>query len=71
MRFLRVPVLAAWIVLSVRLYLYLRRMGLDPKGTTIPQSISFAFVQRNMFRIADAEREEFNCLQPNVIPWMT
>jgi hypothetical protein len=39
-------------------YLYLRRMGLDPKGTTIPQSISLAFVQRNMFRIADAEREE-------------
>jgi len=39
-------------------YLYLRRMGLDPKGTTIPQSISLAFVRRNMFRIADAEREE-------------
>jgi hypothetical protein len=39
-------------------YLYLRRMGLDLKGTTIPQSISLAFVQRNMFRIADAEREE-------------
>jgi hypothetical protein len=39
-------------------YLYLRRMGLDPQGTTIPQSISLAFVQRNMVRIADAEREE-------------
>jgi hypothetical protein len=33
-------------------------MGLDPKGTTIPQSISLEFVQRNMVRIADAEREE-------------
>ena len=39
-------------------YLYLRRMGLDPKGTTIPQSITLAFVQRTMVRIADAEREE-------------
>ena len=39
-------------------YLYLRRMGLDPKGTTIMQSITLAFVQRNMYRIADAEREQ-------------
>jgi hypothetical protein len=39
-------------------YLYLRRMGLDTKGTTIPQSITLAFVQRGMYRIADAEREE-------------
>jgi hypothetical protein len=39
-------------------YLYLRRMGLDPKGTTISQSITLAFVQRNMYRIADAEREQ-------------
>jgi hypothetical protein len=39
-------------------YLYLRRMGFDNKGTTISQSISLAFVQRSMFHIADAEREE-------------
>jgi hypothetical protein len=39
-------------------YLYLRRMGLDTKGTTIPQSITLAFVQRTMVRIANAEREE-------------
>jgi hypothetical protein len=39
-------------------YLYLRRMGLDTKGTTISQSITLAFVQRTMVRIADAEREE-------------
>src|SRR3979490_3491792 len=39
-------------------YKYLRRMGLDPKGTTIPQSMPLAFVRRHMFRIADAEREE-------------
>ena len=39
-------------------YLYLRRMGLDPQGTTISQSIALAFVQRNMVRIADAERAE-------------
>jgi hypothetical protein len=38
--------------------LYLRRMGLDAKGTTISQSITLAFVRRNMVRIADAEREE-------------
>jgi hypothetical protein len=39
-------------------YLYLRQMGLDTKGTTISQSITLAFVQRNMYRIADAEREQ-------------
>jgi hypothetical protein len=39
-------------------YLYLRRMGLDTKGTTIPQSIALAFVRTTMYRIADAEREQ-------------
>lgn len=38
--------------------LYLRRMGLDAKGTTISQSITLAFVRRTMVRIADAEREQ-------------
>ena len=51
--------LAAGIVLvCLASYLYLRRMGLDTKGTTISQSITLAFVQRTMIRIADAEREE-------------
>ena len=39
-------------------YLYLRRMGLDPRGTTIAQSITLAFVQRTMYRISDAERDQ-------------
>jgi hypothetical protein len=39
-------------------YLYLRKMGLDAKGTTISQSIALAVVQRTMVRIADAEREQ-------------
>lgn len=39
-------------------YLYLRKMGLDPRGTTISQSIALAFVQRTMAHIADAEREQ-------------
>jgi hypothetical protein len=46
------------VLLGLSSYLYLRRMGLDNKGTTISQSITLAFVQRNMYRIADAEREQ-------------
>jgi hypothetical protein len=39
-------------------FLYLRRMGIDPKGTTISQSITLGFVRKNVFRIADAEHEQ-------------
>jgi hypothetical protein len=39
-------------------YMYLRRMGLDTKGTTISQAITLASVRKNMIRIADAEREQ-------------
>ena len=46
------------VLLGLSSYLYLRRMGLDNKGTTISQSITLAFVRRNMYRIADAEREQ-------------
>jgi hypothetical protein len=49
---------AGIVLLGLSSYLYLRRMGLDNKGTTISQSITLAFVQRNMYRIADAEREQ-------------
>jgi hypothetical protein len=53
----------AFLVVGVALfllasYLYLRRMGLDPKGTTISQSIALAFVEKTMVRIADAESEQ-------------
>src|ERR1700736_2414552 len=47
---------AGILLLGLSSYLYLRRMGLDNKGTTISQSIILAFVQRNMYQIADAER---------------
>jgi len=57
MRFL-VFLLAGVGLLFLAGYLYLRRMGLDAKGTTISQSITLAFVRRNMYRIADAEREQ-------------
>jgi hypothetical protein len=50
--------LAGIVLLCLSSYLYLRRMGLDNKGTTILQSIALAFVRRNMYRIADAEREQ-------------
>src|ERR1700681_3436878 len=46
------------LLLLLASYLYLRRMGLDTKGTTISQSITLALVERTMVRIADAEREE-------------
>ena len=46
------------LLLCLAGYLYLRRMGLDTKGTTIPQSITLAYVERTMVRIADAEREQ-------------
>ena len=57
MRFLSF-LLAGIGLLFLSSYLYLRRMGLDAKGTTISQSITLAFVRRNMYRIADAEREQ-------------
>ena len=57
MRFIAIFV-AAIILFFLASYLYLRRMGLDTRGTTIPQSITLAFVQRTMVRIADAEREQ-------------
>jgi hypothetical protein len=50
--------IAGTMALGFAGYLYLRQMGLDTKGTTISQSIALAFVRRNMFRIADAEREQ-------------
>jgi hypothetical protein len=50
--------LAGIALFFVASYMYLRRMGLDPKGTTISQSIALAAVQRTMVRIADAEREQ-------------
>jgi hypothetical protein len=49
---------ASIILLILSCYLYLRRMGLDTKGTTISQSVTLAVVQRTMVRIADAEREQ-------------
>ena len=49
---------AGILLLFLASYLYLRRMGLDTKGTTISQSITLAFVQRTMVRIVDAERQE-------------
>lgn len=57
MRFIAFLV-ASIILLILSCYLYLRRMGLDTKGTTISQSVTLAFVQRTMVRIADAEREQ-------------
>jgi hypothetical protein len=39
-------------------YLYLRQMGIDNKGATISQTISLAFARKNLFHIADAEREQ-------------
>jgi len=49
---------AGIVLVFLASYLYLRRMGLDTKGTTISQSIALAFVHRTMYRIADAEREQ-------------
>jgi hypothetical protein len=57
MRFIAIFI-AGILLLLLASYVYLRRMGLDAKGTTIPQSITLAFVQRTMVRIADAEREQ-------------
>ncbi len=46
MRFLSF-LLAGIGLLFLSSYLYLRRMGLDAKGTTISQSITLAFVLRS------------------------
>jgi|GEM_PF-2605515 len=45
-------------VLCLSGFLYLRRMGLDPMGTTISQTVTLGFVRKNLFKIADAEREQ-------------